>query len=62
MLGIFKNRVLRRIFWLNKGEATGKWRRLRIRSLRWAGYIACLDERREACRVLVGKTCGKEAT
>jgi hypothetical protein len=32
-LRVFENRVLRRIFELNRDDVTGKWRKLQMRSL-----------------------------
>jgi hypothetical protein len=33
-MGVFENRVLRRIFGLKRGEVTGEWRKLRNEELR----------------------------
>ena len=32
---------------------------IKSRRIRWAGHIACVRDRRDACRVLVGKHEGK---
>ena len=34
-------------------------RNLKSRWLRWAGHVACMEQSRNACRVLVGKPEGK---
>jgi len=32
---------------------------IKSRGIRWAGYVASMEERRGACRVVVGKSEGK---
>ena len=32
---------------------------IKSRIMRWAGHVACMRERRDVCRVLVGKPDGK---
>jgi len=34
-------------------------RLIKSRRMRWAGHVACMGERRDVCKVLVGKTEGK---
>ena len=34
-------------------------RMIKSRRMRWAGHVACMGERRDVCRVLVGKPEGK---
>jgi hypothetical protein len=70
-----ENRVLRRIFGPKRDEVTGEWIKLheelndlycspnivqviKLR-MRWAGYVARMEERRSVYRVLVGKSEGK---
>jgi hypothetical protein len=71
---VFENRVLRRIFGLNRDEVTGVWRELhneelhnfysgssiirmmKSRRMRWAGRVVRIGEKRNAYRILVGKT------
>jgi hypothetical protein len=70
---VFENRVLRRIFGPKRDEVTGDWRKLhneelhnlyfspsiirmiKLGSMRWARH----EEKRNACRILVGKPEGK---
>jgi hypothetical protein len=69
-LGVFENRVLRRIFGPKQDEVTGEWRKLhneelkdlyslpnltRVIRIRWAGHLAHMEGGRGAYRVLVGK-------
>jgi hypothetical protein len=72
---VFENRVLRRIFGPKRDEVTGEWRKLHneklhdlysspsiiriIKSMRWAGHVARMGEKRNAYRLLVGKPEGK---
>jgi hypothetical protein len=64
--------VLRRIFGPKRNEVTGEWKRLhnkelyalytspiKSRTLRWAGHVARVGERRGAYRALVGKREGR---
>jgi len=69
-LTVFENRVLRRIFGPKRDEVRRDWRKLhneelndlysslsraiKSRRMRWAGRIACMGERRDIYRVLVG--------
>jgi hypothetical protein len=70
-LGVFENRVLRRIFGPNR-DVTGEWRKLhdlysspsiirisKARKMRWAGHVARMAEKRKAYRLLVGKPEGE---
>ena len=34
---------------------------MKSRILTWAGHVACMGERRDVCRVLVGKPDGKRS-
>jgi hypothetical protein len=72
-LGVFENRVLRRIFGSKRDEVTGELKRLRkrklytryssqniiqvitSRTLKWAGHVASMNERRGSYKVLAGK-------
>jgi hypothetical protein len=72
---VFENRVLRRIFGLKRDEVTEEWRKLHneelrdlysspsiiriIKSMRWAGHVARMGEKRNAYKLLVGKPEGK---
>jgi hypothetical protein len=76
-LGVFENKVLRRIFGLMIDEVTGEWRKLhneelhdlysspsiirivKARSMRWVGNVARMGEKRNSCRLLVGKPEGR---
>jgi hypothetical protein len=66
--------VLRRIFGPKRAEVTGEWRKLhneelhdlyskprimKSRRMRWVGHVARVGEKRNACRLLVGKPEGK---
>ena len=62
-----ENRILRLIFGPKRDE-NGEWRRLhngklhslyRSRRLRWAGYVARMEEDRNAFKILTGKPSGK---
>jgi hypothetical protein len=35
---------------------------MRYRRMRWVGHVEGMEEKRKACRLLVGKARGKEAT
>jgi hypothetical protein len=72
---VCENRVLRRIFGQKRDEMTGGWRKLHNEELynlyfsssirmiksrrRWAGHIVRMGEKRNAYRILVGKSEGK---
>ena len=70
---MFENRVLRKTFGSKSDEVTGEWRKLHNEELRdlyphqilfksrmrWVRYVACLEERTDVYRVLVGKPEGK---
>jgi hypothetical protein len=71
---VFENRVLRRIFGPKRDEETGGWRKrhdeelhnlysppstIKIIKSRWAGHVTRMEEKKNACRVLVGKSEGK---
>ena len=74
-LRVFDNRVLRRIFEPKRDDVTWEWRKLHneelndmysspnivraIKSMRWAGHVEGMGERRSVYRVLVGKPEGK---
>jgi hypothetical protein len=76
-LGVFENRVLRKIFGPKRDEVTGEWRNLhneelhdlysspniirimKSRRMRWAEHVARMGEKRNACRLLVGKPEGR---
>jgi hypothetical protein len=58
--------MLRRIFGPKRNKVTGVEKTtcniiwvIKLRRMRWAGYIACMEKRRGAYRVLVGKREGK---
>jgi hypothetical protein len=69
-LSVFTNRVLRRIFVPNRKEVTGGWKRInseelhdfvplavrmiRLMWMRWTVHVACIGEKRNICKVLVG--------
>jgi hypothetical protein len=57
-LKVFENRVLRKVVGPKRDEGTGGWRKLHDEK-QWAGHIACIGEKRNACRILVGKPEGK---
>ena len=75
-LGVFENRVLRRIFGPKRGQLTGEWRRLHGEELndlssspnirviesiiRWTGHVVCMGERRGAQRIMVGRPEGRK--
>jgi hypothetical protein len=72
---VFENGVLRRIFGLKRDEIIGGWRKLhnglhnlhcspciikmKSRRIRWAGHVACMGQKGNAYRFLVGKLEGK---
>jgi hypothetical protein len=71
-LRVFQNMVLRRIFGHKRNAVTGEWRRLhneelydlhsiKSRRMRYAGYVACMEERRGAYRILVGRPEGRRS-
>jgi hypothetical protein len=62
---VFENRLLKRIFGPRRDEVTGGLRKMHnvelsiikmitSRRMRWAGHSVLMDERRNACRLLVG--------
>jgi hypothetical protein len=51
--------VLRRIFGPKRDEVTGGWRMIKSRRMRWAGHVARKGEKRNAYRILLGKSDGK---
>jgi hypothetical protein len=67
-LRVFENRVLRRVFGPKRDKVTEEWRKLhndlycspnivrviKSRTMRWAGHVARMGERRGVYRVLVG--------
>jgi hypothetical protein len=71
-LRIFENRVLRRIFGLNRDEVTGEWRKLhneelnlfstttvwviKSRTMRWAGHVARMGRRERRVQGFGGGT------
>jgi hypothetical protein len=66
-LGVSGNRVLTRIFGPKRDEEAREWKRLYNKdiydlyfSTRWKKYVACMEERRGACRALMGKPEGRE--
>jgi hypothetical protein len=69
-LRMFKNRVLRRIFWPKGNELKGEWRSeklndlycspnidqvIKSRVIRWAGHVVHMGEGRDVYRVWRGK-------
>jgi hypothetical protein len=70
-LNVFENRVMRRIFGPMRDRVTGGWRKLyneelhnynynyKVEEDRWAGHVARTGEKRNVCRLLVGKPEGK---
>ena len=69
---MLENNELRKIFGAKRDEITGEWRKLhalysspniirslKSRRLRWAGHLPCMEQSRNAYRVLVGKPEGK---
>jgi hypothetical protein len=74
-VGVCENRVLRRIFRLNRDEVIGGWRKLHneelhnlyfspniirmIKSRRMSGNVARMGDKRNAYRILVGKPEGR---
>jgi hypothetical protein len=74
ILSVFENGKLR-IFGPKRDEVRGSWRKLHneelhnlysspitvleSRSMRWAGYVSRMGEKRNAYRILVGKPEGK---
>jgi hypothetical protein len=70
-LRVFENRVLRRIFGPKMDGVTGGWRKLhnlysspsiiriiKSRTMRWAGHVARMGEKRNVYRLLVRKPEG----
>jgi hypothetical protein len=66
---VFQNQMLRRIFWPERDEVTGDWRRLHNEELhvlycspimRWVGHVACMGDRRGAYQILVGRPEGNK--
>jgi hypothetical protein len=64
-LRVFESRVLRIISGLKRGEVTGDWRSIlkmiKSRSMRWAGHVPRMSERRNAYKI-GGKARRKETT
>jgi hypothetical protein len=74
---VFENGVLRRIFGPNEVTREWRKihneelhvlysspkvvRVIKLRRMRWAGYVMRMEERRGVCRVLLGKPGGKRA-
>jgi hypothetical protein len=65
-LRVSENRVLRRIFRPKRDEVTEEWRKLHNEELRdlyssprWAGHVARMGKKRNAYRLLLGKSEGK---
>jgi hypothetical protein len=73
-IGISENRELRRIFGPIWDEVIRRWRKLheqlhnlhsspnrmmKSRTMRWTEHVARMGQKRNACRVLVGKSEGK---
>jgi hypothetical protein len=62
-LKVFENRIVREIFGSKMDEIVGEWRKLHkeelrnmySRSITWAGHVTRMGERRNACRILLGK-------
>jgi uncharacterized protein YcaQ len=66
-LGVFENRVLRRIFGLKRNEVTEEWRKLHNEELniiwllkqirmRWVGNVACMGREEECIQGFGGET------
>jgi hypothetical protein len=65
---VFENRVLKGVFVLMRGEATGGWRELHYEDLtilypspnivrvRCLGHGSCMGEKRNACKIFVRKS------
>jgi hypothetical protein len=49
-------KVLRRIFGPKRDEVTSKIRMIKSRRMRWAGNVTRMGRKRNACRLLDGKT------
>ena len=61
--------MLRRICGPKRNEVTGEWMRsltdvysspniiqvVKLKGMRWTGHVACVEERRDAYKALVGK-------
>ena len=60
-LRVLENRVLRRIFRPKREEVTATGENCVMRSMEWAGHRAHMGEKRNAHKVLVGKSelCGE---
>jgi hypothetical protein len=74
-LGVFENRMLRRIIGPKRDEVTGEWKNcimksfmysspsiiriIKVRRMRWVGHVAGIGEKRNAYRLLVGKPEGR---
>jgi hypothetical protein len=65
---VFESKKLRRMFGPKRDEVTGEWRKLHVelhnvhfprdiirmlKSVRWASYVACVEELKNAFRILV---------
>jgi CRISPR/Cas system-associated endoribonuclease Cas2 len=67
---VFENRVLRSIFEPKRDKVKGEWRKLhkeepsiirimKLRRMRWAEHVTRMGEKRNACRLFVRKSEGK---
>jgi hypothetical protein len=62
MLRVFENGLLRKIFGFKTDELHALYtspniiRVIKIRRKRWVGKVACMEDKRGAYRVLVGRT------
>jgi hypothetical protein len=63
---VFKNWVLRKVFVLKEEEVIGNCGKLHnevifaiVWGMRWVGHVACMREKKNTYRVLIGKSEGK---